>query len=139
MQKTKIEIKDRPLMPMKKSRALAVTPKKVSLIIFIVFLVLVLGYFYREVCFLIKPPKLEIIQPPTDISTTEKTIEIIGKTESTAFVSINDQKIYIDKEGNFKAELNLSEGLNTIKIESKNRFNKINTITRRVVYNKQTI
>lgn len=136
MKKTRIDIKDKPLMPMKKSKALMITPKKVGLIVFIIFLVLVSGYFYREICFLIKPPKLEIIQPPTDISTNQNTIEIIGKTELTASLTINDYNVYIDKDGNFKYEINLSEGLNTIEIQSKNRFNKINTIIRRIVYEK---
>ena len=116
-----------------------VTPKKIALFGFILFLVLVLGYFWREIGFLIQAPKLEVSQPPTDIFATEKIIEILGKTEPTAFLSINGQEIYLDKEGNFKTEFNLSEGLNTIKIESKNRFNKVNTIIRRVIYNKQII
>ncbi len=136
MQKTRIEIKDKPLIPIRKGKSLTITPKKLTLIVFILFLILVFGYFWREISFLVQAPKLEVTQPPTDISTTEKTIEIIGKTESTAFLSINNQETYLDKEGNFKSELNLSEGLNTIKIESKNRFNKVNTIIRRIIYNK---
>jgi len=136
MQKTKINIKDKPLMPMKRSRVLMFTPKKIALIIFIVFVVLVLGYFYREICFLIRPPKLEVTQPPADISTNQGTIEIIGNTEPTAILTINTYNAYIDKDGNFKYEINLSEGVNTIEIQSKNRFNKVNTIIRRIIYNK---
>lgn len=136
MQKTKIEIKDRPLTPMKGKRILTITPKKVSLFIFVLFLIFVAIYFYREIGFLVKAPSLEITQPPTDISTTQNTIEIIGKTESTAYLSINDQEVYLDADGNFKTEINLSEGINIIKIESKNRFNKVNTIIRRIIYNK---
>ncbi|MFH1129320.1 MAG: hypothetical protein V1686_01120 [Patescibacteria group bacterium] len=136
MQKTKIRIKDKPLMPMKRLRVLMVTPKKVALIIFIVFVVLVLGYFWREINFLIRPPKLEITQPPTDISTNQSTIEIIGKTESTAILTIDGYNAYINKDGSFKFEKNLSEGVNNVIIESKNRFNKINTIIRRIIYNK---
>lgn len=134
MQKTKIKIKDKPLVPTKRLRVLMVTPKKIALIIFIVFLILVLGYFWREINFLIRPPKLEITQPPTDISTTLQTIEIIGKTEPTATLTINTYDAYIDKDGNFKYEINLEEGVNTIQVQSKNRFNKVNTIIRRVIY-----
>ncbi len=136
MQKTRIEIKDRPLMPIKGRRGLVITPKKITLIIFVVFLVLVIGYFWREINFLIMPPALEVTQPPADISTNQKTVEIIGKTESTAYLSINDQETYLDHDGNFKTEINLSEGVNTIKIESKNRFNKVNTIIRKIIYEK---
>jgi len=137
MQKTKIEIKDRPLVPIKAKRVLTITPKKLALIAFIVFLILVLGYFWREISFLVSPPRLEIIQPPADISINQSTIEIIGKTEPTAILTIDGFEVYIDKDGNFKFEKNLIEGVNNIIIESKNRFNKVNTIIRRVIYNKQ--
>jgi len=137
MQKGKIDIKDKPLVPLKRLRALTITPKKIALIVFVIFLILVLGYFWREINFLIMPPKLEITQPPVDISTNQSTIEIIGKTEPTATLTINSYNVYIDKDGNFVYEINLDEGVNNIKIESKNRFNKINTIIRRIIYNKQ--
>jgi hypothetical protein len=136
MRKTKIEIKDRPLQPIKGSNVWMITPKRIALIALVIFLIFVGWYFYREICFLIKAPKLEITQPPADISTTQKTFEIIGKTDATAYLLINGQEIYLDREGNFKTEVNLIEGVNTIKIESKNRFNKINTIIRRIVYEK---
>jgi len=136
MQKTKIEIKDRPLVPIKAKRVLTVTPKKLALVVFIVFLILVLGYFWREINFLIMPPKLEIIQPPADISTNQSIIEIIGRTETTAVLTIDNSEVYIDKDGNFKFEKNLVEGVNNIVVQSKNRFNKVNTIIRRVIYSK---
>lgn len=136
MRKVKIEIKDKPIVPMKRSKFLLITPKKISLIIFAVFLILVAIYFWRQISFLIKAPKLEIIQPPTDITTTEKNFEIIGKTEPTAYLTIDSQEVYIDKDGNFKFEKNLQEGINTVRIESKNRFNKVNTIIRRIIYEK---
>ncbi len=136
MQKTRISIKDKPLMPMRRSKALMFTPKKIALIVFVVFLILVLGYFYREICFLIKPPKLEVTQPPADISTNQSTIEIIGKTEPTATVTIDGFDVYIDKDGNFKFEKNLINEVTNIEIQSKNRFNKVNTIIRRIIYEK---
>lgn len=136
MKKIKIEIKDIPLQPIRGNRVWIITPKRIALIVFVVFLIFVGWYFYREICFLIKAPKLEVIQPPTDISTTQKTFEIIGKTDSTAYLLVNGQETYLDREGNFKAEVNLVDGVNTIKIESKNRFNKNNIVIRRIVYEK---
>ena len=82
------------------------------------------------------PPKLEIIQPPADISTNQSIIEIIGRTETTAVLTIDNSEVYIDKDGNFKFEKNLVEGVNNIVVQSKNRFNKVNTIIRRVIYSK---
>ena len=134
MKKLKLEVKDKAIEPMKGIKTLVISPKKIVLIIFIAFLILVGLYFYREIRFLIKAPKLEVSQPPTDITVTEENFEIIGKTESTAYLTVNDQEVYIDKEGNFRSQINLSQGINTIKIEAKNRFNKANQIIRRIIY-----
>ena len=134
MKKLKLEVKDKAIEPMKGIKTLVISPKKIVLIIFIAFLILVGLYFYREIRFLIKAPKLEVSQPPTDITVTEENFEIIGKTESTAYLTVNDQEVYIDKEGNFRSQINLSQGINIIKIEVKNRFDKANQIIRRIIY-----
>lgn len=136
MQKIKLELKDKPLEPLMKKKSLMITPKKVILFLFILFLVLVVFYFWKEVCFLIKPPALEIFQPPADITVNQEEFEITGKTTPFAVLTLNEEKLYIDKEGNFKKELILAEGLNTYKIEAKNRFGKTNTIIRRIIFQK---
>jgi hypothetical protein len=125
---------DKPIAPMRKSKFLVITPKKISLIIFIAFLILVFGYFWHEINFLISAPKLEVSQPSMDVTATDPNFEILGRTEATALLTINGKEVYIDNNGNFKADFNLSEGLNTIKIEVKNRFNKVNSIIRRIFY-----
>ena len=136
MQKIKLELKDKPLEPLMRKKSLMITPKKVILFLFILFLVLVVFYFWKEVCFLIKPPALEIFQPPADITVNQESFEIAGKTTPFAVLTLNEEKLYIDKEGNFKKELILAEGLNTYKIEAKNRFGKTNTIIRRIIFQK---
>ena len=112
-----------------------VTPKKIILFLFVLFLILVVFYFWKEICFLIKPPALEVFQPPADITVNQEKFEIIGKTTPFAYLTLGDEEIYIDKDGNFKKEINLQDGLNTIKIEAKNRFGKTNTIIRRIIFN----
>lgn len=136
MRKLKLEVKDKAIEPIRGSKVLVISPKKIVLIVFIIFLILVGLYFYREIRFLVKAPKLEISQPPADITVTEEIFEIIGKTESFAYLTVNDQEVYIDKEGNFQSQINLSQGVNIIKIEAKNRFNKANQIIRRIIYEK---
>lgn len=136
MQKIKLELKDKPLEPLMEKRQLMITPKKIALFLFVLFLALVVLYFWREICFLIMPPALEISQPPVDITVNQEKFEIIGKTTPFAFLTLNGEEVYIDKEGRFSKEIVLSEGLNTLKAESKNRFGKTNTIIRRIIFNK---
>ncbi len=130
----KLEVKDKAIRPVRRMRQLVITPKRISLIVFVLFLILVGLYFYREIGFLTKAPALEISQPPTDITIKQETFEIIGTTDPSAYLTVNDKEVYINKEGNFKTEVNLLEGVNTITIQAKNRFDKINEIIRRIIY-----
>jgi hypothetical protein len=135
MQKIKLELKDKPLEPLMKGKSLMITPKKIILSLFVLFLFLVVLYFWKEIGFLIKPPSLEISQPTTDITVDKDTFTISGKTNPFALVTINGEELYIDKEGKFEKEISLEIGLNTLQIEAKNRFGKTNTIIRRIIYN----
>lgn len=134
MKRVKLELKDKPIEPLKRTKSLLITPKKVALVFFILFLILVGLYFWREISFLIKPPLLEVTQPPTDLTVTQDVFEVSGRTNPSAYLTVNAKEIYIDKEGNFKTEVILSKGLNIVKIEAKNRFSKTNEIIRRIIY-----
>lgn len=130
----KLELKDKAIRPIRRAWQLKITPKRIVLIVFILFLILVALYFYREINFLIKPPFLEVTQPPADITAMKQTFEIIGKTHPSAYLTINNKEVYIDKQGNFHTEIDLSQGVNTITIQAKNRFNKTNQIIRRIIF-----
>ena len=94
MQKIKLELKDRPLQPLMKKRSLLITPKKIILFLFVLFLVLVVLYFWKEICFLIKPPALGVFQPPMDITVNQDKFEIVGKTTPFAHLTLNGEEIY---------------------------------------------
>lgn len=136
IEKTKLELKDKPLLPVRRPRSFFIRPKIVAIAIFSIFIIFVCWYFWHEIRFLVKAPELKVLQPPTDISTAVDSFEIIGITDPTAYLTINNEKVYLDKDGNFKFELYLSLGINIIKVESKNRFNKTNQIIRRILYEK---
>lgn len=65
-----------------------------------------------------EPPNLEISQPidKTVITSENGKIDIIGKTDPEANVSVNSHSVILDKDGNLKYSLNLSTGDNNIKI-----------------------
>ena len=137
MKKIKLELKDRAIRPIKKARRLVISPKKISSIFFIIFLIAIVWYFSREITFLTAAPDLEINSPFTDLIVSEESFEVIGKTDPTAFLTINDNKIFIEKDGNFNNLINLVAGVNLIKIKAENRFGKTNEIIRRIIYERQ--
>ena len=136
MDKFETEARDKPIEPLKRKKSLIISPKKIVLIVFILFLILVAVYFWRELCFLVNAPSLKVINPPTDITSTEEKFKISGKTEPGVYLTINKDEAYVDKEGFFEEEINLSQGLNIIEIVAKNRFGKESKEIKRIIYNK---
>jgi cytoskeletal protein RodZ len=81
-------------------------------------------YLAYEIINIIAPPILNITQPKNNFRTTEASVEIIGQTKAEAQVLINGELIILDQEGGFKKIVNLTEGLNTLKISAKNKHSR---------------
>lgn len=111
-----------------------ITPKRAAFFIGAVIIVLLLGYFWHQLSFLLSPPKLSVDQPSEDMTVFDVSLEVLGKVEYDSYLTVNDQKVYIDKNGRFSAQILLHPGLNVLKVEAKSRFGKTNTIIRRVMY-----
>ena len=65
--------------------------------------------------------------------TSEAGIEVKGMTEPGSELSINDEIILTDNEGNFNQFINLKKGLNTLEITSKKKYSRPNTIIKQVL------
>ena len=100
----------------------------VSLAILACFLYLIL-YFKN----IIVAPDLDIYQPSQNIMISETSIEVIGKTELGSELSINDEAVLTDNEGNFTKLINLKKGLNTLEINSKKKYSRENIIIKQVL------
>ncbi len=120
-------------LPVLRSRRFIVTPRTFSLFFLCLILLLVAGYLFYQLYFLISPPALVVFEPAGDLVTQNTAITIKGKTEPGARLTINGQQIYINKDGNFEQAINLNQGLNLIKIEATNRFEKSTSVVRRVM------
>lgn len=116
-----------------KKPSLVVTPKRLSLVLGIIAIALVFGYFWHQLSYLLNPPVIRLSQPASDLAIQEKSIEILGQTEPDAYLTINGREVYLDNKGYFKSVINLELGLNILKIEAKDRFGKVNTVIRRVM------
>lgn len=65
-------------------------------------------------------PEIEIITPKKGevYKATERTYSVSGKTEPGAMVTVNEVLAFSDTEGNFTAQIALSDGGNEIKIKA---------------------
>lgn len=96
-----------------------ITPKVLTIIISISFLLGVLFYIGYQIYQFQSPPNISI-STPTDESTTEnETITIEGTTDKNSSIFINDSPIEISKDGYFKTEIPLDIGVNLITIIAK--------------------
>ena len=118
--------------PVKKP-ILVVTPKRFTLVLAIIVIALVFGYFWHQLSYLINPPIIRISQPDPDFITQEISIEVVGRTEADVYLTINGREVYVDNKGYFQSVVNLESGLNILKIEARDRLGKINTVIRKVM------
>jgi len=108
------------------------TPQVTLIGIAVVFLFLFFGYLFFQYKSYTSPPNLEITKPlEGEVLQTGK-IDVIGKTDADAVISVNNQKIALSPTGEFTTTLLLSPGVNVITIESTSKYGKKKTITRTV-------
>lgn len=108
------------------------TPAKVLSMIIATFVLIFFTYLWIEYRYLVGSPMLEIVKPLDQISVDSPTIEVLGKTNPEAKVAINSQEVTVDRDGNFKQELKVSESVNKIVITSTSKFGKTTKIERTV-------
>lgn len=120
-------------LPSLSSPKIIITPKKLKWAAVIIVLLAIVGYFIYQLDYLVAPPKLVLEYPAQDLTINSSSVRISGQAEYSAKLTINGEQIFIDNEGRFNQEINLSPGLNTLKIKATNRFGKTSEITRQIV------
>jgi cytoskeletal protein RodZ len=101
-----------------------VTPR--VLIGFGVIIVLLGGfwYLYREYTAFVSAPYLVILEPNTGAVIDGSSVVVRGKTDSEATLTINQQPVTVNGEGEFSELIRLQPGVNTLTLLSKNKFDK---------------
>lgn len=105
----------------KRRRRLLFTPK--SFLVILVFCV-VAGYIALQYSSLLFGPKLEVIVPKEGQVVEENILEVKGKTDPYATVSVNNDNVYVKLDGTFKKTLYMFEGKRKIQVVAKNRNGK---------------
>jgi len=99
-------------------------PKYIKWIITTVIILAVVFFLAVKIDNIFAPPELEIYAPVDGLTTMERELEIIGKSEKESEIVINNRNIIIDNEGGFKTTVNLQKGINSIKIIAKKRYSR---------------
>lgn len=76
-----------------------------------------LVYFGYQVSRFLTPPAVSILSPKTTTFRKTDRVQVIGKTEKEAVITIYGNRVYQDKDGIFKFDFPLKKGKNTFLIE----------------------
>ncbi len=113
--------------PSKKKKKLprfVITP---HIIIAVFVAVIILGgfsYLYSQIGRFAAVPRLIISSPAENESISGNFVTISGFTDEDAKLTINNQPIMVNDKGEFKEDILLQSGVNTITVTAVNRFNK---------------
>ncbi|MBI3577460.1 helix-turn-helix domain-containing protein [Candidatus Gottesmanbacteria bacterium] len=91
-----------------------------------------LAYFGLQYRNLQLPPSLTIDSPKEKLITTEKRIDVLGKTDPDATVTINGVSVIVRSDGRFFDQVTLVAGINKITIAVTSRYGKSFTLIREV-------
>lgn len=119
-----------------KKRYLLAMPKILkNILIFSIICVcfIYLGYRLGKI---ISPPMLIIDSPTADLTTDQTSLELIGRTEAEASLTINGQTVLTDKNGGFSQTISLKNGVNIITITANKKHSRGHTIIRQVLVKK---
>jgi len=107
---------------------------RAAIIVFL-FLVVVFSYLIVRGGSILGQPSLEIISPKQDFLVTNETDFLIqGKTDTFVILTLNGNRLYPDKDGNFELKVRLQPGLNSFEFKAKRFLGREKVIVRQIVY-----
>lgn len=95
-----------------------------------------IGYLIYQYTLLTGPPSLTISRPQDNITVTENTIEISGRTDPEATLSANGQLVVLEDGGNFYFRMPLDEGTNQITVTATGKSGRSRSLSRTVTFSK---
>ncbi len=84
----------------------------------------ILGYAYFRTQDYLNGPQVIILAPQNGETTHNPLLTIQGQTKNIADITLNNRKIFTDKEGGFSEEILLHCGYNIITIVATDKFDK---------------
>lgn len=93
-------------------------------LIIIVVAAIIVGYIFFQYSSLIFAPTVDVETPKNGTTISGNVVEVKGKTDPYATLTINGDEVYVALDGTFKKSVYQFSGDNKIKIIVKNRFGK---------------
>jgi hypothetical protein len=124
----KISSVDKPNRLKKSSKPNFLGPRVLKTLVIVLVIGALFGYLGWELYNIVAPPKIVILEPGNDFRTTESSVIIKGKTQPEVNLTINNEVVLLDHDGNFSQVINLIIGLNNLQINAKKKHSKISIL-----------
>lgn len=115
------------------SEQLLIVPNLVKNILWGILLLGCLIYLIWLLNNVFKPPVLRVLTPVDNLATTESNLLVSGYTEPEVELAINERLVTVSAEGEFKLEVELKPGINTIVVVAKKGSKKPSQVVREVL------
>lgn len=99
------------------SRYLSPDSRKTITTIFVCVGCILLAYVIFQFYLYLKPPHIEIVIPQETVTHNIDRMTIKGQTEKEALLTVNGERVYLDKEGGFEYILPLKKEKNLVHFE----------------------
>lgn len=106
----------------------------VAVLLFILFATAIAGYVWYQVRAVTAPPALTIEEPREGERLPLPVVEVSGKTEPDATVSINGRPAIVELDGSFRLTIDIPSGPTVLMIEAKKRRGKPAQEIRHIFY-----
>lgn len=101
-----------------------ITPKLLMVLGALSVVLGITGYIGYQIERFSRPPILEVFSPIDGSKVLARSIDITGQTSPGAVVVINGEPVAQSADGQFSQPIELVEGVNSVHIIAKNRFNR---------------
>ncbi len=110
------------------------TPGTFTVFVLSGLVTLFLLYFGRQYITIQTAPVLTTDWPQGGVVVSERKVEVRGKTDPDATVTVNGVSAFVRSDGKFFDQVALEPGRNTLTIVATSRYGKTITVTREVTY-----
>lgn len=122
------QLQKKPLFKVSRSKKLAgrvvITPKRLSVTVGLLFVAVTLGYIIWQVSSINKTPSLAITEPQDRQVIKDSVVTVAGTTDPGISLSINNQNVFVDSQGNFKTQVSVDSGPEQLAFVAQNKFGK---------------
>jgi len=108
--------------------------KKNTIGIFIIFLLLVVGYAGYTARHIVLGPQLMLADGGDVLTVTSQVIEIAGTAQNTTKLKMNNATVLLNETGGFAERMLLSVGMNVFIFDAEDKFGRRSQETMRVLY-----